>query len=109
MARIRRHDIVTVIAGRDRGKNGKVIAVFPARQRALVEGVNLIKRHTRRRREDEQGGIIAKEATIHLANLALSCPKCQRPVRIRWQRTGKQGRARLCHRCGEVLAEASGR
>lgn len=79
--RIRKGDNVVVIAGRDRGKTGEVLTVLPAENRAVVRGINLVRRHQRQTARD-QGGIITKEMPIHLSNIALADPGDGRPTRI---------------------------
>jgi len=102
-ARIRKNDTVMVITGRDRGKTGKVIKVVPERQRATVERLNMVKRHTKARGPQSPYGIVEKEALVHLSNLMIMCDKCNAPVRM-----GKlllqDGRSvRICRRCkGEL-------
>jgi large subunit ribosomal protein L24 len=82
-ARIRRDDEVVITAGKDRGKTGKVLRVDPRAQRVYVEGLNIIKRHTRPRPGTmEQGGVIEKEGPIHLSNVALRDPKTKKPTRV---------------------------
>jgi len=82
-ARIRRDDEVVVIAGKDRGKTGRVVRVDPRRQRVYVEGLNIIKRHQRPRPGTmDQGGVIEKEGPIHLSNVALRDPEDKRPTRV---------------------------
>jgi len=68
---IKKGDIVKTICGKDKGKTGKVLAVYPKKERALVEGINLMKKHQKRTREDQQGGIVQKESLIHISNLSL--------------------------------------
>ena len=80
-AKIRKGDKVVVLAGRDKGQNGEVLKVIPKEDRAVVQGVNLVKRHTAQTARQE-GGIISKEATIHLSNLALQHPTTGKPVRV---------------------------
>ena len=80
-AKIRKGDKVVVLAGRDRGTSGEVLSVMPKDERAIVRGVNLVKRHQAQSQRQE-GGIITKEATIHLSNLALADPKTGKPVRV---------------------------
>jgi len=101
--KIRKGDTVQVITGKDRGKRGKVLRVLPKRERAVVEGVNLIKRHMRRRPGVSQTGIITREAPIHLSNLMLVCPSCRRAVRVgfRFLETGRK--VRVCKKCGENI------
>jgi large subunit ribosomal protein L24 len=79
--RVRKNDTVQVISGEYRGKSGKIVKVFPDKHRALVEGLNIVKRHTKPNRKAQQGGIVQKEAPIHLSNLMLVCPKTGKPTR----------------------------
>jgi large subunit ribosomal protein L24 len=81
-ARIRKGDRVQVITGADRGKRGEVLRVLPKENRAVVQGVNIAKRHTKPKGMGQEGGIIEKEATIHLSNIALIDPKTDKPTRI---------------------------
>jgi len=103
MARIKKNDTVMVIAGRDKGKKGKVLTVFPSTGRALVEGVNFVKKHMRRTKEDQQGGIIQKESSINLSNLALFCKGCNRPTRVGISVLSDGTKARYCKKCKEVV------
>lgn len=102
-ARIRKDDTVMVIAGRDRGKTGKVLRVMPDRQRALVERLNLVKRHMRATGPGRGSGIVEKEAGIHLSNLMVLCDKCDAPVRTRFATTDDGKKVRVCRRCGERI------
>ncbi|MGD9815148.1 MAG: 50S ribosomal protein L24 [Hyphomonadaceae bacterium] len=88
-ARIRKDDVVVVIAGKDKGRTGKVIKVFVKEERVLVEGVNMAKRHTAPSVAHPQGGIIAKEAPIHVSNVALRDPKTGKATRIAWKEVGE--------------------
>jgi large subunit ribosomal protein L24 len=102
-AHIKKNDTVMVIAGRERGKTGKVLRVLPAEDRALVERLNLVKRHRKPRGPQAAAGIVEKEAGIHLSNLMIMCDKCNAPVRM-----GKRGlddgrTVRVCRRCGDQL------
>jgi len=101
--KIRKDDTVLVIAGKDRGKSGKVRQSFPKEQRVIVEGVNTIKRHVKPRANVRQAGIVERDASIHVSNVVLLCPKCNRPVRIGSQSTKEGAKARVCRGCGEVL------
>jgi len=101
--KIRKDDTVLVIAGKDRGKSGKVRQSFPKQQRVVVEGVNTVKRHVKPRANVRQAGIVERDAPIHISNVVLLCPKCSRPGRIGSQSTKDGARARVCRRCGEVL------
>jgi large subunit ribosomal protein L24 len=87
-AKIRKGDKVVVLAGRDKGRSGEVIEVHPADERALVRGVNMVKRHQRQTAQQE-GGIISKELPIHLSNLALADPKDGKPTRVGFKPVGK--------------------
>ena len=87
-AKIRKGDKVIVLAGRDKGRTGEVIEVRPAADRALVRGVNMVKRHQRQTAQQE-GGIISKESTIHLSNLALADPKDGKPTRVGFKFIGE--------------------
>ena len=102
-ARIRKNDTVMVIAGRERGKTGKVLRVLPEKERALVERLNIVKRHTRARGTQTPQGIVEKEAAIHISNLMIMCDKCNAPVRV-GKRVLDDGRhVRVCRRCGDQL------
>jgi large subunit ribosomal protein L24 len=87
-AKIRKGDRVIVLSGRDKGRRGEVIAVNPAEGRALVRGVNMVKRHQKQTAQQE-GGIISKEATIHLSNIALLDPKDNKPTRVGFKYVGE--------------------
>ncbi len=100
---IHKNDQVEIIAGREIGKRGKVLNVFPLKERALVEGLNLIKRHTRPTQSNQQGGILEKEGSVHVANLMLVCSKCDKRTRVRHKRLEDGRKVRLCHRCEEEI------
>ena len=87
-ARIRKGDKVVVLSGRDKGRSGEVIPVQPRDERALVRGVNMVKRHQKQTAQQE-GGIISKELTIHLSNIALADPKDGKPTRVGFKTIGK--------------------
>jgi large subunit ribosomal protein L24 len=80
--RLRKNDLVQVISGEDVGKTGKIIRVLPEKNKAIVEGINIVKRHTKPSPKNQQGGIMEKEAAIHLSNLMLVCPKTGKPTRV---------------------------
>jgi len=100
---VRKADTVMVISGKYAGKRGKVLAVDPEKSRVVVEGVNVVKRHTRPTRSLPQGGIIEKEAPIHSSNVMLVCSKCNKPTRIAKKYLADE-KARVCKKCGEVLS-----
>lgn len=101
--KVRKGDTVLVIAGKDRGKKGKILKALPQDSRLIVEGANMIKRHVRARPPARQAGIVTREAPIHVSNVMLLCPKCSRPARVgfRFLEDGKKVRA--CRACGEVI------
>ncbi|MBD3368923.1 50S ribosomal protein L24 [Candidatus Fermentibacteria bacterium] len=100
---IRRGDKVKVITGEERGKTGKVLKVFPDQERAIVEGLNFIQRHTRPSSRQQQGGIVEKEAPIHLSNLRIVCPGCGEAKGLSIERDPDGTRRRKCKSCGEMI------
>lgn len=100
---IHKNDSVMVIAGKERGKTGKVLKVLPNKGRALIERVNLVKRHTRPRGPQAPGGILEKEASIHISNLMLMCDRCNAPVRVGKKILEDGEKVRVCRRCGDHL------
>ncbi|MCP2519774.1 50S ribosomal protein L24 [Candidatus Aminicenantes bacterium AC-708-M15] len=101
---IKKNDIVVVIAGKDKGKKGKVLKVLPKENRAVVEKVNFVKEFVRPNpQRNIQGGIMEKEAPIHISNLMIYCPECDRGVRIRKRILEDGTKVRICHRCGTSL------
>jgi large subunit ribosomal protein L24 len=103
MNRVRRGDLVEVIAGKDKGKRGKVLRVYPKKDRVLVQGVNIVKKHMRQRSADIPGGIIEMEAPIHLSNVMPVCSKCNRGVRVGFKILEDGTKMRICRKCGEAL------
>jgi large subunit ribosomal protein L24 len=103
MQRIRRDDLVIVIAGKEKGKQGQVRDVLPAQERAIVQGLNMVKRHQRQRTEREAAGIIEKEAPIHVSNLKLICRACQQPTRIGHRVRPDGAKVRVCRKCNEDI------
>jgi len=103
MLKIRKGDIVKVIKGKDTGKKGKVLEVFCERKRALVEGINMVKKHKRQTRQDQQGGIITIEMPISVANLMYYCKSCDRGVRLGFQVSKDKTKARFCKSCKEAV------
>jgi large subunit ribosomal protein L24 len=104
--KIRKGDHVRVMSGKDRGKEGRVLAVYPRRNRLLVEGVNVVKRHLKLRaargRAGQEGGIISKEALLDASNVQVVCPSCG-PTRIGYQITADGTKNRVCRKCGGEL------
>ena len=103
-AKIKRGDSVIVLAGRDKGKKGEVIRVMPKDDRALVRGVNMVRRHTKQTAET-QGGIISKEGPIHLSNLSIEDPKDGKPTRVGFKTLDDGKKVRIAKRSGEIIAE----
>ncbi len=104
--RVRRGDVVEVLAGKARGKRGKVLRVVPERHRVLVEHVNMIKKHQRPTQKLRQGGIIEREGLIDLSNVMVVCGKCDRPSRMAARRLADRRKVRICKRCGEAVDKA---
>ena len=102
MERIRKGDRVIVLSGRDKGKKGEVFRVMPKDDKALVRGVNTVRRHQRQTAQQE-GGIITKEAPIHLSNLALEDPKDGKPTRVGFKFLADGKKVRVAKRSGEVI------
>ncbi|MGH7772818.1 MAG: 50S ribosomal protein L24 [Candidatus Binatia bacterium] len=100
---IRKNDSVMVIAGKERGKTGKVLRIVPEKGVAIIERVNLVKRHTRARGAQQPGGILEKEAPIQASNLMVMCDKCNAPVRVGRKVLPDGGKVRVCRRCGDPL------
>ncbi len=101
-AKIRKGDRVIVTTGRDKGRKGEVIKVFPAKGRALVSGVNMVKRHQRQTAK-QQGGIMSKEASVHLSNLAHADPKTGEATRVGFKVLGDGRKVRFAKKSGEVI------
>ena len=101
--KIRRDDTVLVIAGKDRGKKGKVRQSLPEESRVTVDGVNMVKRHMRPRGTVRQAGIIEREAPIHISNVMLICTKCNHPTRTGFRFLEDGTKVRFCRRCHEVI------
>jgi large subunit ribosomal protein L24 len=100
--KIKKGDEVVVLSGRDRGKKGEVLRVLPKESRVVVQGVNVVKRHTRPR-PGEAGGIVEKEAAVHVSNVALADPKDGRPTRVGHKVLADGRKVRVARRSGEVI------
>jgi large subunit ribosomal protein L24 len=103
MAGIRKGDTVTVLSGKDRGKSGKVLQVWPVKDQALVERVNLVKHFERRTQQNQAGGIVEREAALPLAKLSLVCPRCHKPTRLGWRLAADGSKQRVCSKCEGAL------
>ncbi len=100
--KLRRGDSVVVIAGRDKGKRGEIVKMFPAENKAIVHGVNLVRRH-QKQAPGREGGIVSKEAPIHLSNLAIEDPKDGEPTRVGYRILDDRRKVRYAKRSGEVI------
>lgn len=96
-------DQVEVTAGKDKGRVGKVLKIFPAENKATVERINMIKRHTKPREMNQQGQIVEREAPIHVSNLQLICPECTQTGRIGRKLLDDGTKVRFCKKCGESI------
>ncbi len=103
LQRLRKDDTVMVIAGKERGKTGKVLRVLGERDRVVIEHVNLVKRHQKPRGPQSPGGIIEKEASIHLSNVLPVCARCTKPTRVGHRHLEDGRSVRVCRRCNEQL------
>ncbi len=101
--RVKKDDTVVVIAGKNKGKQGRVLSVIPDKDRVVVEKVNIVKRHMRPSAKYREGGILEKEAPIHISNVMLICPRCQKPTRIGNQILENGRKVRVCKKCKEVI------
>ena len=100
MIKIKRDDMVEVIAGKDKGKKGKVLRVFPKEDKAIVENINIIKKAQRRTQQDQKGGIIEVETPIRLSNLMIVCKQCGKRVRTKISVLKDKTKIRECKKCG---------
>ena len=100
----RKDDKVMILAGKDKGKIGKVLKIVRKKDRVMVEGVNVVSRHTKANPYANQpGGIVKKEAPIHLSNVAVMCEKCAKATRIGYKTTEDGKKVRVCRKCNEIL------
>ncbi|MEO0122715.1 MAG: 50S ribosomal protein L24 [candidate division WOR-3 bacterium] len=99
---IKKNDLVEVISGEEKGRRGRVLEVDREKGKAIVEGVNLVKKHQRARSQTQPSGIITKPAPIHISNLVLICPKCGKKAKIKREKVEKR-RVRICKECGEII------
>ena len=102
-AKIKKGDKVVVLTGRDKGRTGEVLQVMPKEDRALVRGVNMVKRHQQPDRQSQEGGIISKEAPIHLSNLAIADPKDGKPTRVGFKVLDDGRKVRVAKRSGDLI------
>ena len=100
---IKKDDKVKVIAGKDKGKIGKVLRVIHGKNRILIENINIVKRHSRPTAQNRQGGIVESEAPIHFSNIMLMCNKCMQSARIKMKRLDDGKKVRICSGCNEII------
>lgn len=103
MDKIKKNDSVVMIAGKDKGKIGKVLKIFRAESRVIVEGVNFSKKHAKRTREDQQGGVIHRESPVHISNLLIFCKRCNRGTKVGFSILKDGTKSRFCKKCNEVF------
>jgi large subunit ribosomal protein L24 len=106
LRRLRKDDTVMVMTGRERGKTGKVLRVLAEKNRVIIERVNMVKRHTKPRGVQSPGGIVEKEASIHLSNVLPICGRCNKATRVGARRLEDGRGVRVCRRCQEQLDNA---
>lgn len=102
-AHVKKDDTVMVMAGKEKGKTGKVLRVYPDSGRVLVENVNVVKRHTRPSQVNQEGGIIEKEAALAISNVMLVCAACSKPTRTGVRQLDDGSKARFCKKCNEIV------
>ncbi len=100
--KIRKNDQVLIIAGKDKGKKGKVLEVFTSAQKLMVENINLAKKHRRPRKQNEKGQIVQVPRPLHISNVKLICPKCGEASRVGYKLT-EAGKFRICKKCGQEI------
>lgn len=103
MNKIKKNDMVYVLCGKDKGKTGKVFRVNNKSGKAFVEGINYVKKHMRKSKQDQQGGIVQKESPIQLSNIAVLCKTCNKPAGVGINVLADGTKSRYCKRCKEVL------
>jgi large subunit ribosomal protein L24 len=101
--KVKKGDKVEVLTGKYRGKQGKILKSFPDRGRVIVEGINLVKKHSRPTQDNPQGGILTKEAPIDVSNVAPICDSCNRVVRVGYRLDSDGNKRRICRKCGSDM------
>ena len=100
---IKKGDVVVVLSGKDKGKQGKVLAAMPADRKVIVEGINVVSRHTKPRKQGEQGGILKKEAPMYACKVQKVCPKCNKPTRPAHKMLADGKKVCVCKKCGAEI------
>jgi large subunit ribosomal protein L24 len=103
--RIKKNDTVVITTGKEKGKRGRVLSFSSSKDSIIVEKINVVKKHMKPTRKYSQGGIIEKEAPVHISNVLLVCPKCNKPTRIRTTFLQDDRKLRMCRKCNEVIDE----
>jgi len=100
---IKKDDTVVVLSGKDKGKRGKILSVQPKDRKVIVEKVNIVSRHTKPRKQGEQGGILKKEAALYASKVMRVCPKCDKPTRPACKTLADGKKIRVCKKCGAEI------
>jgi large subunit ribosomal protein L24 len=100
---LKKGDNVLVICGEDKGKSGKIIDIFPNKDKVIIQGVRFLKKHMKPTQKSPQGGIVKQEGTIHLSNVRLVCNKCNKPTSVKRDITKEGKKVRVCKKCGEII------
>ena len=100
MLKVKKNDRVKVLQGKSRGKTGKVLRMEPSKKRLYIEGINIIKRHTRKKSQGQPGGIISKEGPVNISSVVVVCPNCSKTTRIGCELKDSGDKVRVCKKCG---------
>lgn len=100
---VKKNDLVMVVNGKEKGKSGRILRVLPEKEKVIIEKINFVKRHARPHGKQRQGGILEKEAPLHISNVMLLCEKCNKAVRIGHRMVEGSKKARYCRKCGEIF------
>jgi large subunit ribosomal protein L24 len=101
--KMKKGDKVRIVAGKERGKEAQILHLLPKKKRAIVQGLNFVKKHTRPRGQGQPAGIIEREAPLPISNCMLVCPGCNKPTRIGYKVVEKGKKLRVCKKCGETI------
>ncbi|MBI4550546.1 MAG: 50S ribosomal protein L24 [Candidatus Omnitrophica bacterium] len=101
--KLKKNDTVSVLTGRDRGKKGKILKLYPEKQTAIVEHVNMVKKHMRRTQANPKGGIVVREGSVKISNLMLVCPRCSKTTRVAFMLLTDGSKKRMCRKCKEII------
>ncbi len=101
--KLKKNDTVIAIAGKDKGKSGKVLRILPGQSKAIVEGINMVKKSMRKRSQEQQGGIIQRENPMQISNLAILCKSCSKPTRVGISSLSDGSKSRFCKKCKEII------